>query len=354
MGSCCMKEIGDPRFSSTSAPAHVSRSLLQVAAERGGDVGRVCLGLGFTATDLARPGFRLSHRQSYLLVRRILAQLGDNGLGLDVGARQSAVSLGLVGLGMQACATLGAAVELGLHYQRQAGAMLDYRMWIQADRVRVELEPRFYEPDVAVFYVEEALASALSIVRHLSGSRLTPRLLCLSYARPPHCARYEALFDCPLQFADAANAIEFDVDWLSIPLATHDDAVAAEVTELLKEARGFGQERSELIEGLQREVRKRIDAPPSLEQIAAQLNISERTLRRRLEASGSSYQIIIDETRRARALVLLGREDLSLADVAVQTGFSDVRNFRRAFKRWTGLGPRAARKGLLQQLAEIT
>ena len=114
-----MKDITDPRFSSASAPPHVSRLLLRVAAERDGDVERICMGLGFAPADLERPGFRLSHRQSYLLVRRILAQIGDNGLGLAVGGRQTAVSLGLVGLGMQASPSLGAAMRLGLDYQRR-------------------------------------------------------------------------------------------------------------------------------------------------------------------------------------------------------------------------------------------
>ncbi|WP_277374049.1 AraC family transcriptional regulator [Pseudomonas sp. AA-38] len=348
-----MKDIADPRFSNASAPAHVSRALLRVVAERQGNAERVCLGLGFTPTDLARPGFRLSHRQSYLLVRRVIEQVGDKGLGLLVGGRQSAVSLGLVGLGMQACATLGEALELGLQFQRHAGAMLGHDLEIQGDSARLLLTPLFYEPDVQAFYMEEAFSSSLSIVRHLSVARLRPRLLCLDYPRPAHADLYEALFECPVRFGEQINAIEFDSAWLDMPLATRDDAVAAEVVELLKQARWLDQERSELIEGLQREVRKQLDAPPSLAQLARQLNISERTLRRRIESAGLSYQGIIDESRRARALVLLGRDDLSLAEVAVQTGFSDVRNFRRAFKRWTGLAPREARKGLLQQLGEM-
>jgi AraC-like DNA-binding protein len=347
-----MKEIADPRFSNASAPAHVSRLLLRVVAERKGDVERVCLGLGFTPEDLLRPGFRVSHRQSYLLVRRVMEQVGNKGLGLDVGGRQSAVSLGLVGLGMQACATLGEALELGLHYQRHAGAMLDYTMERQADKARVVLVPRFYEPDVAAFYVEEAFSSSLSIVRHLSGVHLVPSQLCLDYPSPAHAGLYETLFECPVHFAERVNAIEFDLAWLAMPLATRDEAVAAEVVELLKEARWIDQERSELIEGLQREVRKQLDSPPSLAHLARQLNISERTLRRRIESAGLSYQGIIDETRRARALALLGRDDLPLVEVAFQTGFSDVRNFRRAFKRWTGLGPREARKRL-HQLPDI-
>ncbi|SIP94035.1 AraC-type DNA-binding protein [Aquipseudomonas alcaligenes] len=234
-----------------------------------------------------------------------------------------------------------------MRYQRYAGAMLDYRMEVQNSGIRIVLEPRFYEPDVAVFYVEEAMASALGIARHLTGLQVTPKQLSLSYMRPAHWARYETVFECTPFFSTSHNFIEFDQILLTKPLATRDDAVAAEVIEMLKDIRGFDQERSELVEGLQREVRKQLNSPPTLNQLADSLNISERTLRRRIEEKGLSYQAIIDQERRARALVLLGRNDLSLAEVAAQSGFSDLRNFRRAFKRWTGNAPSEVRKGLL-------
>ena len=104
--------------------------------------------------------------------------------------------------------------------------------------------------------------------------------------------------------------------------------------------------------GLQREIRKRLDAPPTLAQLAAPLNLSERTLRRRLEAAGTRYQALVDEARRDRALTLLGRADLALAEVAFQTGFGDLRNFRRAFRRWTGLAPQEARLRLKTRVEE--
>lgn len=347
-----MPDPVDPRFSRASAPPQVSRLLLRVAADRNADVERLCRGLGFTAADVQRPGFRLSHRQGYLLVRRCLAQLGDDGLGLAVGARQTSVSLGLVGLGMQACATLGAALELGLHYQRQAGAMLDYGLEQGAAAVRLVLTPRFHEPAVTAFYMEEGLASVLGVARHLAGTRLPPRALSLDYPAPPHGERYAALFECPVRFAAPVTAIEFDPAWLDMPLATRDDAVAAEVIELLGATAGYDPLRTDLVEGLQREIRKRLDAPPTLAQLAAPLNLSERTLRRRLEAAGTHYQALVDEARRDRALTLLGRADLALAEVAFQTGFGDLRNFRRAFRRWTGLAPQEARRRLRTRVEE--
>ena len=76
-----------------------------------------------------------------------------------------------------------------------------------------------------------------------------------------------------------------------------------------------------------------------LAQIAAELNISERTLRRQLAEESTSFSAVHDRVRTERALELLQDLELTIAAVGSQIGFTDVREFRRAFKRWTGHTP---------------
>ncbi|MCT9823799.1 AraC family transcriptional regulator [Pseudomonas veronii] len=340
-----MKLIADPLFSEACAPPHVSRMLLQYATDQGVDTKRLCRGLGFAPDDLKKPDYRLSHRQSNLLVRRAIKCLGDNGLGLLVGQRQTAVSWGIVGLGMQASQTLGMALDLGIRYQKHAGALLRHRMELHNDRCLTYVLPQFFDPDITHFYLEEAFASAMAIVRHLSGrDDLVPLRVELEFPRPTHGHCYEDVFRCPVVFASNHNLIEFDAQWLHIPLPTHDNFVAAEVAALLDSANWEDQTASDLVETIQREVRKNLCSPPTLDELSKQLNLGERTLRRRLDESGHSYQGLIDSLRRAKALSLLSRREVKLIDVASETGFSDIRNFRRAFKRWTGVTPREARQ----------
>ena len=73
--------------------------------------------------------------------------------------------------------------------------------------------------------------------------------------------------------------------------------------------------------------------------IACELGLSERTLRRALAAEGTSYHEIRDECRRSMALALLKRSGLSLSDVAFSLGYSDQTAFSRAFSRWFGAPP---------------
>jgi AraC-like DNA-binding protein len=78
---------------------------------------------------------------------------------------------------------------------------------------------------------------------------------------------------------------------------------------------------------------------PSFEELTTLLNMSARTLRRRLEKEGTSYQRIKDNARRDMAISMLSRDRLTVSEVAEQVGFSDPSAFHRSFKKWTGQSP---------------
>ena len=78
---------------------------------------------------------------------------------------------------------------------------------------------------------------------------------------------------------------------------------------------------------------------PDKSVIAAQLGISERTMQRRLQEEGTSYQEILDNTRHYLARELLRTTRVSLADVALQLGYAEPSTFFRAFRKWEGMTP---------------
>lgn len=83
---------------------------------------------------------------------------------------------------------------------------------------------------------------------------------------------------------------------------------------------------------------------PSAKDVAAILNMSERTLRRHLDEEKTSFMQIVDDVRNHLAKQYLGETKLSIAEVGVLLGFEDAANFRRAFKRWNGYPPRNLRE----------
>ena len=93
-------------------------------------------------------------------------------------------------------------------------------------------------------------------------------------------------------------------------------------------------------------LRRQINAPQELNAVADELQIHPQTLRRRLDAEGTSFSEIRAFMRRDFALHLLGKQGLSIEEIAYRTGFSESSAFIRAFKTWTGVTPYTYRKGL--------
>ena len=89
------------------------------------------------------------------------------------------------------------------------------------------------------------------------------------------------------------------------------------------------------------------DGEPQRPRIATILGMSERTLHRRLAAEGTSFQHLLDDTRRELAQHYLGQRNLSLADIAYLLGFTDQSSFFRASRRWFGTSPRDYRIRLI-------
>jgi AraC-like DNA-binding protein len=86
--------------------------------------------------------------------------------------------------------------------------------------------------------------------------------------------------------------------------------------------------------------------PASLGDIANRLALSERTLRRRLRALGTSYNKILQDTRSSTAKEWLSDRNLTMESIAWRLGYTETANFRHAFKRWTGQSPQAFRRQL--------
>jgi AraC-like DNA-binding protein len=123
-------------------------------------------------------------------------------------------------------------------------------------------------------------------------------------------------------------------------LAEVHDRVACEHLHRLDPAQTCHRARAVIIRHLQ-------DGEPKRPKIAGVLGMSERTLQRRLAAEGTSFQHLLDDTRRELAQHYLGQREVSLADTAYLLGFSDQSSFFRAVRRWFGSSPRHYRTRLI-------
>lgn len=334
-----IKLTSDPRYAKADVPPAVIRSTLQIARLRGHSVERLCRGLGFSAEDLSNADMRVSYRQTSQLIRRVQQAVGDPALGLSAGARQTIISLGLPGLGMLTCRTLGEAIAYAAEHEQDAGALLHHRYGVEGNSFVIEVTPRLYDPTLEPYLVEEAFSCEVAITRGLIGANFNPIRLDLSYAKPDHAAAYSAFFKCPVRFNTSVNRIVSDARWLEYLLPTYEEFTCPYLRAQLEGLMPRRPDRNDLLESISAHLCTHLDEPRALRETAQEFNISERTLRRRLADLNVSYRSLVDQARHERAVDLLRRTSGSLNEIALATGFSDARNFRRAFKRWTGMLP---------------
>ena len=335
----------DPRSTIADIPPNVLVHLIECARARGIACTGWFAGLGLDAAQMAEPALRVSYRQASTVIRRALPALDQPGIGLRIGSAETAGSFGLLGLAMMTARTFGDAMRIGVEHHRVCGSLLGVGFETLApNRVALVAWPRFHDPDLLPFLCEELFASSLQVARSLVGPAFGLLRLELAYPAPSYGRDYAELFGCEPQFGAPHNRAVIDARWLEWKLPSHNPLTASQALELCRQqlaARATSDD--EVVATVERVLRARLREHPRLQDVARTLHLSERSLRRRLAERGCVFREIHDRVRAERALDLLRAGRLSIAEIGGELGYSDPREFRRAFKRWTGMPPRAAR-----------
>ncbi|WP_244600733.1 AraC family transcriptional regulator [Agrobacterium sp. LAD9] len=333
-----MKAI-DPRYVTADIPTFLFRSLAATLSDFGIEAQKLLVGLGITLDDLDDPACRISFRQGRLAILRALKLTRGNALGLETGLRQKITSVGVVGYAMLTAATVGDAVELALELQKDLGSMLTLDTRRSLEGGVVTAASRFHDPDIYVFLVEEAFASCMGIATSLIGQEFKPLRVDLAYSAPAYADVYGKVFGCPVRFDQMENAFVYDASWYQRQLATADPFSHRQSMDFIAASRARMREAAEIIESVERVLRHKLQESNHIVEVARELGMSERTLRRRLDENGTSFQSVLDGLRKNRALELLANPKVSVEQIAFAVGFTDPHNFRRAFRRWTGSTP---------------
>jgi AraC-like DNA-binding protein len=192
------------------------------------------------------------------------------------------------------------------------------------------------------------LMTILSFCRWVTNRDLCPLAVELRFSPPADLQPYQEAFKCPLRFNASANALLFArADVISsLPtahplLAEVHERLASEHLQRLDHAQMSSRVRGAMIRHLSH-------GEPRRAEIASALKMSGRTLQRHLEGEGTTFERLLDDTRRELAQQYLGQTDVSLADATYLLGFRSQSSFFRACKRWFGTSPRHYRIRLMQ------
>lgn len=193
------------------------------------------------------------------------------------------------------------------------------------------------EPQVLTDYCH---AWMLTIARHGTGNQtLTP--LRVDYIQPRTNLRaIERHFGCDVICGTPRNAMVFRAEDAKAPFVTRNsellDLLAPQFEEQLKQFKA----EDTFVELVRRTVQDRLTGHrPSMDVVAEALHMSSRTVQRRLQDAGYSFQRVLDEARHQMARYYLSNSVLELNETAYLLGFEDPNSFGRAFRIWEGVPP---------------
>lgn len=298
-------------------------------------------GTGLTSAALAVPGCEITLGQQLRQLRN-LNRLLPPGLGLAVGARFETSAHGPLGFAAVSAPTLGLGLAVLERFTHVRNPSHGARGWVDGADYWLSLEARCpLEDEERLPLLETFLLSLQSMVESAIGGPITEARFEISGAAPGYAPRYRDYFHCLVRFGADHTALVIPRAWLDLP-CPHADPVMHEscIRELEAQARrlsgaSFFPARVESLMAASG------DAGIDLTDAARRLAVSRRTLTRRLQESGTSFQEIREAHLKRRAQALLEEGVLTVAEVGQRIGYDDPANFGRAFRRWFRASPRS-------------
>ena len=285
-----------------------------------------------------QPRVLLTTEELFALWRAVGEGSTNPAIGLLLGTENRTERFHPVGLAALSSENFGAAIDQMARYKQltcpeQILQKKDAEEWSIQFRWLLANE---VEPPVLI---ECAFAWVLSLARHGTGTRLSP--LRVEFVQPrAHARTIERHFGCPVVYGGPRNAIVFRAADAQRPFVTRNaellGMLAPQFEEELKRENGD----ENFLERVRVAIQQKLTGQrPTVEDIADALHISLRTLQRRLQDEGSSFQRVLEEARHQLARHYLNNSVLELNEAAYLLGYEDGNSFVRAFRSWEGVPP---------------
>jgi AraC-like DNA-binding protein len=262
----------------------------------------------------------------------------DPAIGLKLGTETKTERFHPSGIAALSTANFGAAINHMARYKQ-----LTCPEEILQETTRGEWSIRFrwllaldVEPQVLTEY---CFAWVSTIARHGTGTGLSPLRVELVQPRS-HVKTLEQHFGCPVVCGASRNAMIFRSADAQCPFITRNAELLAMLAPQFDEELRQCNEQDSFTELVRGAIQESLTGHrPTTEEVARRLHISSRTLQRRLQDAGSSFQRVLDEARHQMARHYLSNSVLELNEAAYLLGYEDANSFVRAFRSWEGIPP---------------
>ncbi|MCH7315936.1 AraC family transcriptional regulator [Acinetobacter sp. ANC 3882] len=297
-------------------------------------------GSGLTQEQLVQPLWRADAKIVMGILRRALelTQVPALEFGFYLGMQMTITCHGLMGMAAMLAKDVKQALNIAQEFISLQSSIHTIKLNVVDEHAIILFE------QTEAYYLDEVIQIALllgfaQMGKNISGQALTG-FADVQFSKPDYFDQFLPLIPGEVRFNRAATRLEFKKEILDLPLL-HSDAIAerlareeckSQLRKLLKQ-NSFNSTLQDLIYD------EAMGISP-LTEILKKVQMSERALQRKLESEGTNFRELVDKVRCEKAIQLLKNPNLSLENIASHLGYTNTKNFSRAFKRWTGTSPR--------------
>lgn len=314
--------------------------LIKMVGKYGVTEERFLSGLELLApTDWRNPSARLPMPIYEQAVSRALALTNAPWLGWEFGATLRLSSHGFLGYAAMSSETLRDALELAVKFMRTRGTLVELHLFTEGDTAVIQIDEMVALNDIAPFMIESFFSSLHFMGSHLLGESYLDGELRFAFPEPDYFARMRPIMPVEVLFDCAYHQMRFPAARLEQRLRFADPRLAGMAAAQCEQELASIKSPPKLLGQVRRIILSEAGRFPSVEESASDLHMSSRTLKRKLQQLGTSYQRILDDLRKGLAVEFLSQTDHTVDEIAIQLGYSDASNFARAFRRWTKKSP---------------
>jgi AraC-like DNA-binding protein len=322
------------------------RALVDALHELGVDGDLALARAGLARDRVFDPEARISTECDFALWDAATELSGDPAISLRVAERFALGQFGSFEYLLHNCGTLAQVVGHANAFMRLIDDLAQLELFEENGQSILRLSRRGGYP-MPPQGVECTFASAKGRAL-FPDARSLAREVHFTHPRSAPLARFEEHFGCPVHFGAEHNEFVGDPSIADHPLPG-DPRLLSLLEEHARQKLEQVPESDPLLHDVRRHLLNQLrgGASPDLAMLARAMHMSERTLRRRLQAAGTRYQDLLDNLRAQLAKEYVLQAESDAVNVSERLGFSDPSTFYRAFKRWTGMTPAQYQKQML-------
>ncbi|WP_407883955.1 AraC family transcriptional regulator [Scytonema sp. NUACC26] len=295
---------------------------------------------GLTIEDIANQTKDFSLHQHIQLLEKLAVLSKDDFFGLHYGFTHHVSNFGILSYVLLNSANVGSALNSLVQY---------FGVWQQGTEVALTpdgntawLSYQIKDVNISVRRqdAETAIAFAINSIRTLTRQHWYPKRVWLEHNSSKNTSEYEQVLNAPVFFNQAVNAIAIESELLKQKVPFADLSLLPILESRLHQFFVEKEVDNKLVTLVNQAITRSLpQGYPTIGDVATDLGFSSRTLQRYLRDRNTTYKQLVEKTRYQISLTYLKDPELSLTEVALLLGYSELSAFNHAFRRWTGLAP---------------